>query len=52
VSFPTIEVHISNLARRGGVSEIARVSVGVVTGFGVSGYELAMRGVLHLLKSK
>jgi 3-dehydroquinate dehydratase-2 len=52
VSFPTIEVHISNPARRGGVSDIARVSIGVVTGFGVSGYELAMRGVLCLLKSK
>jgi 3-dehydroquinate dehydratase-2 len=52
VSFPTIEVHISNPARRGGVSDIARVSIGVVTGFGVSGYELAMQGVLGLLKSK
>jgi 3-dehydroquinate dehydratase len=28
------------------------VSIGVVTGFGVFGYELAMRGVLSLLKSK
>jgi 3-dehydroquinate dehydratase II len=49
VRFPTIEVHISNPARRGGVSEIARVSRGTVTGFGIFGYYLALRGVRELL---
>lgn len=49
VGFPTIEVHISNPARRGGVSEIARVSRAVVTGFGIDGYDLALRGVLDIL---
>lgn len=45
VKFPTIEVHISNPARRGAVSEIARAARGVVTGFGIFGYCLAMRGL-------
>ena len=52
VGFPTIEVHISNPARRGGVSEIARVSHGVVTGFGIFGYYLALRGVRAMLDAK
>lgn len=52
VRFPTIEVHISNPARRGGVSEIARVSRGVVAGFGIFGYYMAMRGVREILAAK
>ncbi|MFN7086331.1 MAG: type II 3-dehydroquinate dehydratase [Burkholderiales bacterium] len=52
VGFPTIEVHISNPARRGGVSEIARVSRGVVTGFGVFGYYLALRGIRSILAAR
>jgi 3-dehydroquinate dehydratase-2 len=52
VGFPTIEVHISNPARRGGVSEVARVSRGTVTGFGIFGYYLALRGVRELLAAK
>jgi 3-dehydroquinate dehydratase-2 len=52
VGFPTIEVHISNPARRGGTSEIARVSQGVVTGFGIAGYYLALRGVHDMLAAK
>ena len=50
VRFPTIELHISNPARRGRDSEIARVSRGVVTGFGIFGYYLALRGIAELLK--
>lgn len=52
VGFPVIEVHISNPARRGGVSDIARVSRGVVTGFGVFGYYLALRGIRSILGAK
>ena len=52
VGFPTFEVHISNPAKRGGVSEIARVSHGVITGFGIFGYYLALRGVLNVLQAK
>lgn len=52
VRFPTIEVHISNPVRRGPVSDTARVSQGIVAGFGVAGYEVALRGVKALLAAK
>jgi 3-dehydroquinate dehydratase II len=52
VSFPTIEVHISNPARRGGVSEIARACRSTVTGFGIFGYYMALRGVREMLQAK
>jgi len=49
VNYPTIEVHVSNPARRGGASDIARATKGVVTGFGIFGYYLAMRGLKELI---
>ena len=52
VRFPTIEVHISNPVRRGPVSETARASHGMVTGFGLPGYYLALRGVKDMLAAK
>ena len=52
VKFPVIELHISNPARRGRESEIARAARGVVTGFGVFGYYLAMRGLRELLAAQ
>ncbi len=52
VKFPTTEVHMSNPARRGGNSEIARVSQSVITGFGIFGYYLALRGVRAMLDAK
>jgi 3-dehydroquinate dehydratase-2 len=52
VKFPTIEVHISNPVRRGPVSDTAQVSQGMVTGFGVAGYYLALRGVRDLVAKK
>ena len=52
VRFPTIEVHISNPVRRGPVSETARVSQGMVTGFGLAGYYLALRGARDMLAAK
>jgi len=52
VKFPTIELHISNPARRGRVSEIATASRGVVTGFGVFGYWVAMRGLQGILAAQ
>jgi 3-dehydroquinate dehydratase-2 len=45
VKFPVIEVHMSNPVRRGPVSETATVSQGMVTGFGIAGYDLALRGL-------
>jgi 3-dehydroquinate dehydratase II len=52
VRFPTIELHISNPARRGRESEIARVSRGVISGFGIFGYHLALRGIKEMLATK
>lgn len=52
VKFPTIEVHISNPIRRGPASQTASVSQGVVAGFGIAGYELALRGIRDLLAAK
>src|SRR5207248_10602620 len=52
VKFPTIEVHISNPIRRGPASQTAAVSQGVVAGFGVAGYALALRGLKDLLAAK
>jgi 3-dehydroquinate dehydratase-2 len=52
VNFPTIELHISNPARRGRESEIARVVRAVVTGCGIFGYNVAMRGILDMLANK
>ena len=50
VKFPTIELHMSNPVRRGPVSETATVSQGMVTGFGIAGYYLALRGLKETLK--
>ena len=50
VPFPTIEVHISNPARRGISSEIAKVCRATVTGCGIFGYDLALRGILRLIE--
>ncbi len=49
VKFPTIELHISNPARRGGQSDVAKVARGVIVGFGIFGYSLAMRGLKDIL---
>jgi 3-dehydroquinate dehydratase-2 len=50
VAFPTIEVHISNPARRGAVSEIAKACRGTLAGFGIYGYHMALRGLKELKK--
>ena len=50
VKFPTIELHMSNPVRRGPVSETATVSQGMVTGFGIVGYYLGLRGLKETLK--
>jgi 3-dehydroquinate dehydratase II len=50
VKFPTVELHMSNPVRRGPVSETATVSQSMVTGFGIVGYYLALRGLRDTLK--
>lgn len=52
VGFPTIEVHISNPARRGNVSEVTSTCLGTVTGFGIAGYALALRGLKERAEAK
>src|ERR1700724_442805 len=52
VRFPTIEVHISNPIRRGPASQTASVSQGIVAGFSVAGYALALRGIKDLLAAQ
>src|ERR1700760_4879431 len=50
VSYPVIEVHISNPVRRGPVSDTASVCLGIVAGYGVYGYYLALRGLRETRK--
>jgi len=50
VKFPVVELHMSNPVRRGPVSETATVSQGMVTGFGIIGYYLGLRGLRDTLK--
>ena len=52
MKFPTVEVHISNPIRRGPASQTAAVSQGVVAGFGIDGYALALRGIRDVLAAK
>jgi 3-dehydroquinate dehydratase II len=54
VELPVVEVHISNVHRRESfrhVSYISPVARGIVVGFGVQGYVLAVRG-LHELSER
>jgi 3-dehydroquinate dehydratase-2 len=50
---PFVEVHVSNVAAREPfrqVSLLSDVALGVVFGFGVVGYELALRGLARRLR--
>ena len=54
VSLPVVELHVSNVHRREEFrhhSFISPVARGIVVGFGVAGYPLAIRG-LHALTAK
>ena len=51
VKFPTIELHVSNPAKRGAVSDIAKVTRGSIAGFGVYGYFLALKALQGLAKT-
>lgn len=46
VSFPVYELHMSNPAVRGRISDVGRVAKGVVSGFGVEGYRFALDGLM------
>ena len=47
VNFPVYELHMSNPAVRGLISDIGRVTKGVISGFGIEGYRLAIDGLLR-----
>ena len=48
VEYPTIEVHISNPSARGNVSQIAPSCKGVITGFGLFGYYIALKAIKNI----
>lgn len=47
-SIPTLEVHMSNPASRGRVSEIGPACKGVITGIGIVGYHLGLQAAKSL----
>lgn len=51
VPFPYIEVHMSNVERRGIHSILAETAVGMVAGFGVRSYVLGLEAMLGHLSS-
>lgn len=51
VSYPVWEIHMSNPARRGRISEMANVAQGVITGLGIHGYYSAMIGIKRFANS-
>ena len=46
---PYIEVHMTNIERRGKTSVLAAVCDGMIFGFGVQSYTLGLEAMLHLL---
>ena len=46
---PYVEIHISNVAKRNIHCVLSEISVGVITGFGIYGYQLALDAMLHHL---
>ncbi len=49
---PYVEIHISNIHKRGINCVLSDASEGVITGFGVHGYVLALEAILHLLNER
>ena len=52
VSFPYIEVHITNIEKRGMHSVLAEASVGVIAGFGLRSYLLGLDAMLKTVRGK
>ena len=48
--FPYVEVHMSNIEKRGIHSVLAAAAVGAVFGFGVHSYVLGLEAMLNLLR--
>jgi len=55
VNIPFIEVHLSNIHAREAFrrhSYFSDIAIGVITGLGAQGYELALRAAIHYLDAK
>lgn len=50
ISAPAIEIHITNIEKRGYGSVTAEAAVGMVAGFGVDSYILALEGMVSRLR--
>lgn len=53
ISAPAIEIHITNIEKRGIKSITAEVAIGVIAGFGIDSYVLALDAMVsHLRKAR
>jgi 3-dehydroquinate dehydratase-2 len=52
VPFPYIEIHITNIEKRGIHSILAETAVGMIAGFGMNSYVLGLEAMLEHLKGK
>ena len=52
IPIPYIEVHMTNIERRGLHSILAETAVGVIAGFGVQSYRLGLEAMLAQLQKK
>ena len=52
VPFPYIEVHITNIDKRGFRSVLAETAVGMIAGFGMHSYQLGLEAMLAHLKAR
>lgn len=52
VSLPYVEIHMSNIDRRGFHSATAPAADGIVAGFGIDSYFIAIQAMLRLLARK
>ncbi len=52
VPFPYIEVHITNIDKRGFRSVLAEAAVGMVAGFGIQSYILGLEAMLSHLQAR
>ena len=51
VPFPYIEIHITNLEKRGIHSILAETAVGMIAGFGIQSYVLGLEAMLEHLRT-
>ena len=52
VPFPYVEVHMTNIDRRGIRSILAETGVGIIAGFGVQSYVLGLQAMLEHLRGR